>query len=84
MGVEPWVFDIGVQREVFVPEREEEAEGWGMNWYYEELYSWSSFCILKMSELRKMRMTGAVARVGAEICLQNFQQKVLQEDLTCD
>jgi hypothetical protein len=54
-----WVFDIGVQRGIFVPKREGETEG-GMNWQYEELHSWFSLCILKMVKSWKMRMTGAV------------------------
>jgi len=43
----PWLFDIKVQRGIFVPKRERETER-GMNWYYEELYNWSSCCVLKM------------------------------------
>jgi hypothetical protein len=56
------MFDIGVQWGKFVPKRERETEG-GMNWHYEELHSWFSFCILKMVKSWKMRMTGAVAQV---------------------
>jgi hypothetical protein len=59
----PWLFDIKrVQRGIFVPKRERETER-GMNWYYEELYNWSLFCVLKMVKSWKMRTTPAVAHV---------------------
>jgi hypothetical protein len=57
------VFDIGVQRGIFVPKRERETEG-GLNWYYEQLHNWSSFCILKMVKLCSVRITGCCTLAG--------------------
>ena len=74
----PCVFDIGVQRGIFVPKSERETEG-GMNRYYEELHNWSSVCILKMVKPLKMRMTGAIAHVWGN---WGMLTKFSSEDLT--
>jgi hypothetical protein len=69
-----WVFEIRVQRRIYEPKRDEIIGGCEM-FHNQELYSFFSPCIIRMMMSRSMRLTGLLARMGEEECMQSFAVK---------